>query len=99
MNDKKVTTISIDSKVFWKAKREIPNISDFVEKCMKVYLNITDDDNNVGSIQEELNKIKESQLKIHLLCERKDNESVFTGFDKDKANTETTMKLLELRKP
>lgn len=86
MGQKKITTISVDEDVFWKAKREIPNISEFVESCLKSYLNILDDNNNVMSIQDELNKIKEAQLNIHLLSQVNDNELSFAGFDNEKAN-------------
>lgn len=84
--DKKVTTISIDMLLFRKAKREIPNLSEFVEKCLRVYLNASDNEDNVESIQVELNKIKEARLKIHLLSESDLNEDVLIGFDSQKMN-------------
>lgn len=85
-NEKKVTTINIDSKVLSRAKREIPNISVFIEDCLKVYLNITDNDDNVSLMQDELNKIKDARLKLHLLSEVQDNDDEIQLYDKDKIN-------------
>lgn len=85
-NEKKVTTINIDSKVLSRAKREIPNISVFIENCLKVYLNITDNDDNVSLMQDELNKIKDARLKLHLLSEVQDNDEEIQLYDKDKIN-------------
>ena len=85
-NEKKVTTINIDSKVLSRAKREIPNISVFIEDCLKVYLNITDNDDNVSLMQDELNKIKDARLKLHLLSEVQDNDEEIQLYDKDKIN-------------
>lgn len=61
---KKVTTISIDENILKKAKMEIPNLSTFVEECLKQYLGL---ENEVADMQVELEKIKDSMLKIHLL--------------------------------
>ena len=85
-NEKKVTTINIDSKVLSRAKREIPNISVFIEDCLKVYLDITDNDDNVSLMQDELNKIKDARLKLHLLSEVQDNDEEIQLYDKDKIN-------------
>ena len=85
-NEKKVTTINIDSKVLSRAKREIPNTSVFIEDCLKVYLDITDNDDNVSLMQDELNKIKDARLKLHLLSEVQDNDGEIQLYDKDKIN-------------
>ena len=74
MVEKKITTISIDSKVLSRAKMEIPNLSDFIENCLKVYLDVTGKEDTVKSIQDELDKIKEARLKIHLLSESQNNK-------------------------
>lgn len=70
---KKTTTLKIDENVLYLAKREIPNISQFVENCLKTYLNITNDDDNVEEMQDALNTIKDAKLKIHLLSENQLN--------------------------
>lgn len=85
-NEKKVTTINIDSKVLSRAKREIPNISVFIEDCLKVYLDINDNDDNVSLMQDELNKIKDARLKLHLLSEVQDNDGEIQLYDNDKIN-------------
>jgi len=86
MVEKKITTISIDSKVLSRAKMEIPNLSDFIENCLKVYLDVTGKEDTVKSIQDELDKIKEARLKIHLLSESQNNEEDLKLFDEDKLN-------------
>lgn len=82
--EKKVTTVYISSDILKKAKKEIPNISGFVEECLRVYMGIGDE--NITSIQDELNKIKDSQLKIHLLSENDFTEPVVKEFDNRKCN-------------
>ena len=84
MIEKKITTMSIRADVLNRAKREIPNLSDFVENCLIMYLNISEADDNVKSMQDELNIIKEARLKIHLLSEVEDNKLDNCLFDKDK---------------
>lgn len=69
---KKNATFYIDEEILKQAKREIPNLSVFVESCFKKYLNLygsSKTENMVREIQEELENIKKSQLNIHLLSE------------------------------
>lgn len=82
---KKVTTINIDAEVLRLAKREIPNISVFIEDCFRAYLGL--DDENITGIQDELNRIKEARLRIHLLSEEDDlNSNLENRMDKKKMN-------------
>lgn len=82
---KKVTTVNIDAEVLRLAKREIPNISVFIEDCLRAFLGL--DDKNITGIQDELNRIKEARLRIHLLSEEDDlNSSLEKCIDKKKVN-------------
>ena len=82
---KKVTTVNIDAEVLRLAKREIPNISVFIEDCFRAYLGL--DDENITGIQDELNRIKDARLKIHLLSKEDDlNSSLENRMNKKKMN-------------
>ena len=83
---KKTTTLKIDENILYLAKREIPNISQFVENCLKTYLNITNDSDNVVEMQDALNTIKDAKLKIHILSESENNKMKFQAFDTEKQN-------------
>jgi len=86
MSKKKITTVSIDEDILRLAKREIPNLSEFMETCLKTYFGVGSNNDFVINIQEELNKIKEAQLKIHLLSENDFNDTVVQEFDSKKMN-------------
>lgn len=83
---KKNATFYIEETVLKQAKREIPNLSAFVENCFKTYLNITGGDNNVQSMQDELNNIKTARLNIHLLSESNFNGAEVKEYDTKKQN-------------
>lgn len=61
---KKITTISIDEDVLRVAKKEIPNISIWVENLLKTYLGFNN--TNIRSIDENLQTIKDCLLAIEL---------------------------------
>lgn len=67
MGKKKITTIHIDEAILNKAKKEIDNISNFVEECLKAYLGLDDTKFNISSIDNELETMKQANLNIHLL--------------------------------
>lgn len=71
---KKITTISIDEKILVKAKKEIPNLSIFVEDCLKSYLGF--DNTNIKGIDENMLVIKKALLDIHILSSKDDVENV-----------------------
>lgn len=80
---KKVTTLNIDEFVLKKAKREIPNLSIFIEDCLKVYLGIGDD-NFCLNIQDNLNTIKQARLNIHLASKSEFKQEEIKGYDDKK---------------
>lgn len=73
---KKNTTISIDENVLRIAKKEITNISVFVEDCFRAYLGLDGDDLLVGNVQNELDKIRQAKLNIHILTKTDEPVSV-----------------------
>lgn len=61
---KKITTISIDEDVLRLAKKEIPNLSIWVEDLLRTYLGFNN--TNIKSIDENLATIKDCLLNIEL---------------------------------
>ena len=66
---KKQLVLTIDEIVLKKAKENIPNLSNFIEECLKRYLGLNTGEYPVHNAQELLNKISECQLELHLLNE------------------------------
>ena len=74
---KKQLVITIDEIVLKKAKENIPNLSNFIEECLKCYLGLNTGEYPVHNAKELLNKISECQLELHLLNEEnKLNENI-----------------------
>ena len=68
---KKVTTISIDEDILIMAKKELPNLSIFVEDCLKAFLGFNKSE--LRTIDENLDVIKNAMLNIQIIS-AKDNE-------------------------
>ena len=66
---KKQLVITIDEIIVKKAKENIPNLSNFIEECLKHYLGLNTGEYPVHNAKELLNKISECQLELHLLNE------------------------------
>ena len=66
---KKQLVLTIDEIVLKKAKENIPNISKFIEECLKHYLGLNTGEYPVHNAKELLTKISECQLELHLLNE------------------------------
>lgn len=62
--------ISIDSEILEKAKKQIPNLSAFVEECLKQYLGIGNGLVNTSNINELNETISKCQLELYLMNER-----------------------------
>ena len=84
MTKKKITTINIDEELIKRAKKEIPNVSVFFEGCLKSYL---DGDEDAKTIQDEINRIKQSRLNIHILTARNEEIEFNKTVDYKKQNT------------
>ena len=70
---KKITTISIDETVLKKAKKELPNLSIFVEDCLRAYFGLTD--LNIVTIDDSRQVIRDNMLKIHLASKINETET------------------------
>lgn len=77
---KEKATISLDSEVLEKARKQIPNLSGFVEECLKQYLGIGNNLLPTSKMHELVENISKSQLELHLMNERGNIEEA-----KDKA--------------
>ena len=69
---KKDLRLTIEEDLLQEAKKHIPNLSAFVEHCLKSYLGYGDTPVfPTKQAQEELDKIKEAQLNLYLLSDMK----------------------------
>lgn len=83
MVKKKITTLNIDEKLLSMAKKEIPNISGFIEECLRVYMGLND---KTHTIQEELDIIKQAQLNIHILTSQEYENMEIKQLNDEKLN-------------
>ena len=67
---KEAINLSIDSDVLEQAKRQIPNISQFLEECLKQYLGIGGNLIHTSDMQRLIDEIGKAQLQLHLMNER-----------------------------
>lgn len=83
---KKITTVSIDEDVLRLAKKEIPNLSIFMEDVLKSYLGFKN--TNIKSIDENLQTIKDCLLNIELMSKQgveADKNETFNSAEQQKA--------------
>ena len=62
--------LSIDDEVLEKARKQIPNLSGFVEECLKQYLGIGFNLIPTSKMNELVETISKSQLELYLMNER-----------------------------
>lgn len=67
---KEKATISIDSEVLEKARKQIPNLSGFIEECLKNYLGIGQHLVNTSNMAELVQTISKCQLELYLMNEK-----------------------------
>ena len=80
--------VSIDSELLKKAKMEIPNLSGFLEECLKHYLGLTDGTIPVAKEFELLDRIGKLQVEMYIMNEKNDVEELMNkakNNEKDKA--------------
>ena len=85
---KERVNISIDSELLVKAKKHIPNLSGFVEECLKHYLGYADGTLPIGNINEITDKIGKLQVELLLINQNYDAEQSMKNAaneEKDKA--------------
>ena len=67
---KETIKLSIDDEVLEKARKQIPNLSGFVEECLKQYLGIGFNLIPTSKMNELVETISKSQLELYLMNER-----------------------------
>lgn len=67
---KKQLILTIDEEVIDKAKKQIPNVSGFVEECLKQYLGIGNNLIPTSKMAELVEGISKNQLELYLMNER-----------------------------
>ena len=84
---KKRIELTIEEELLENAKKQIPNISNFFENCLKAYLGL--EINSVfytSEAQDALNKIKDAQTALYLMTERNDVEENIKKAEKQEIN-------------
>ena len=71
---KKSLKISIEEEVLEKAKKHIPNLSGFVEECLKHYFGYADGIFPIGNVNEITDKIGRLQVELFLINQNYDAE-------------------------
>ena len=84
MKDK--ITISIDSEVLKKAKKQIPNISEFLNECLKQYLGMADGSFPTANARDVVDDIGKSQAKLFMLNQNFDYENAQKRMEDEKIN-------------
>ena len=85
---KKSLKISIEEEILEKAKKQIPNLSGFVEECLKHYFGYADGIFPVGNVNEINDKIGKLQVEMFLINQNHDAEESMKEaeeLEKDKA--------------
>lgn len=67
---KEKATISIDSEVLDKARNQIPNMSGFIENCLRNYLGIGNELTPTSKMHELVETISKCQLQLYLMNEK-----------------------------
>lgn len=78
--------ISIDSELLKKAKRDIPNLSGFVEECLKHYLGYAEGTVSVGNINEITAKISKLNVELFLINQNYNAEESMKRAEDEKKN-------------
>ena len=85
---KERVNISIDSEILIKAKKHIPNLSGFVEECLKHFFGYADGIFPIGNVNEITDKIGKLQVELFLINQNYDAEESMKNAaneEKDKA--------------
>ena len=85
---KERVNISIDSEILIKAKKHMPNLSGFVEECLKHYFGYADGIFPIGNVNEITDKIGKLQVELFLINQNYDAEESMKNAaneEKDKA--------------
>ena len=79
-------TVSIDSEVLEKAKKQMPNISEFFNECLIQYLGLADGMYPTADATDIVNDIGKSQAKLFILNQNYDYEKAKKEVEDEKIN-------------
>lgn len=83
---KKSLKISIEEEVLEKAKKHIPNLSGFVEECLKHYFGYADGIFPIGNVNEITDKIGRLQVELFLINQNYDAEESRKNAENEERN-------------
>ncbi|MBE6497116.1 MAG: hypothetical protein E7Z81_02360 [Methanobrevibacter sp.] len=78
--------ISIDSELLKKAKKHIPNLSAFIEECLKHYLGYAEGTIPVGNINEITDKIGKLNVELFLINQNYNAEESMKHVENEEKN-------------
>ena len=80
------TTLTIEKEILTKAKKHLPNISAFVEECLKQYIGLADGIYPTADAQEIVDEIGKLQAKLFILNQNFDLEEGIRQIEQEKLN-------------
>ena len=83
---KKQLILTIDEEIVDKAKKQLPNISAFVEQCLKNYLGIGNGLVNTSNIHDLNETISKCQLELYLMNEKSNIKEAQEKAEKQEIN-------------
>jgi hypothetical protein len=83
---KKKITVSIDDDILKIAKKQMPNISEFFNECLREYLGLTNGTYPTANAQELIETIGKSQAKLFILNESFDVQENMKLIENEKIN-------------
>ena len=79
-------TISIDDEVLKKAKKQMPNISEFLNECLIQYLGLADGIFPTADVNDIVKDIAKSQAKLFIINQNYDYEKAQKEIEDEKLN-------------
>ncbi|WP_407376794.1 type II toxin-antitoxin system CcdA family antitoxin [Methanobrevibacter sp.] len=83
---KERVNISIDSELLKKAKKHMPNLSAFIEECLRHYLGYAEGRIPVGNINEIADKIGKLNVELFLINQNYDAEESMKRVENEEKN-------------
>ena len=80
------TTLTIEKEIYENARKHIPNISEFLEECLKQYLGLADGIYPTANVKDIVDDIAKSQAKLFILNQNYDYEKAQKEVEDEKVN-------------
>ncbi len=80
------TTLTIEKEIYENARKHIPNISEFLEECLKQYLGLADGIYPTANVKDLVDDIAKSQAKLFILNQNYDYEKAQKEVEDEKVN-------------